>query len=101
MKPVNTLQVEKQRGKKLTVADKLYLNELREKYIKHCNINDDADDINDDCASKKRRSWISLKLYLVGTISMRCCTLDGVIELGLSKIKVDFKYVITYQVLFI
>ena len=53
--PVNTLQVEKQRGKKLTVADKLYLNELREKYIKHCNINDNAADRN-DCASKKRCS---------------------------------------------
>ena len=56
MKPVNTLQVEKQRGKKLTVADKLYLNKLREnKYIQHCNINDDASDRN-DCASKKRCS---------------------------------------------
>ena len=63
VKPVNTLQVDKQRGKtKLTITDKLYLNKLREKYIKHCNINDDADDINDDaddsddCASKKRCS---------------------------------------------
>ena len=55
VKPVNTLQVEKQRGKKLTDADKLYLNELQQKYITHCNINDDADD-SDDCASKKRRS---------------------------------------------
>ena len=55
VKPVNTLQVEKQRGKKLTDADKLYLNELQQKYITHCNINDDADD-SDDCASKKRCS---------------------------------------------
>ena len=55
VKPVNTLQVEKQRGKKLTVADKSYLDELREKYIQHCNINDDAADRN-DCASKKRCS---------------------------------------------
>ena len=55
MNPVNTLQVEKQRGKKLTVADKSYLDELREKYIQHCNINDDAADRN-DCASKKRCS---------------------------------------------
>ena len=52
VKPVNTLQVEKQRGKKLTVADKLYLNKLREKCIQHCNINHDAGDRN-DCASKK------------------------------------------------
>ena len=49
------MQVEKQRGKKLTVPEKLYLNELREKYIQHCNINDDAADRN-DCASKKRCS---------------------------------------------
>ena len=55
VKPVNTLQVEKERGNKLTVADKLFLDELREKYIRHCNINDDASDGN-DCASKKRCS---------------------------------------------
>ena len=55
VKPVNTLQVEKERGNKLTVADKLFLDELREKYIRHCNINDDASDRN-DCASKKRCS---------------------------------------------